>query len=596
MFRKTLLCLFSIAVASAQTSANVYVQHNLVSSVPGMADLTDPNLIDPWGMSFSATSPFWVSNHGKGNTTIYSNPSSTALPTISTTVVTIPSGAAGPTPSVPTGQVQNGTGGFLLANGKAASFIFCTEDGTISAWNGGTAATVMVDYSTVGTVYKGMAIANNNGAPMLYAANFSFGKIDVFDTNFKLISAPGGFGDANLPAGYAPFNIWPVNGKMIVTFAKQNATKTEDEAGVGNGVVDIFDLNGNLQQRLTSGGPLNSPWGVAEVGGNWGAFGPAILVGNFGDGHINAFDPTSGKLLGTLQDATGAPIAIQGLWAIELGNGGSAGDPLYLYFTAGIINNGTQAGLMGSIAPQAQITGAHNAATGPAPAIAPGEVVQLTGITIGPRPAVSSPSLTSAVGATTTLGGTTVTVNGMPAPILYTQADVTNIIVPFGVTGTTASIVVTTTGVGLATPGGLTFPNPTTTQTFQIPLAPTSPGLFPGVAFNQDGTLNTAANPAAAGTVVILYATGLGQTDPPGQDGVRMGSLVLAETVAPVTATIGGQAATVAYAGSAPGQISGIQQVELIVPAGAGTGQVPVVITAGGVSPLPGAVQAVYLK
>jgi uncharacterized protein (TIGR03437 family) len=290
----------------------------------------------------------------------------------------------------------------------------------------------------------------------------------------------------------------------------------------------------------------------------------------------------TGALKGTLQDATGAPIAIQGLWALEFGNGASSGDGNYLYFTAGIFSNGAQAGLLGSIAPPAQITGVHNAATGPAPAIAPGEVVQLTGITIGPRPAVSSPSESSAVNATTTLGGTSVTVNGTPAPILYTQADVTNIIVPFGVTGTTASIVVTS--------------GTTVSQTMTVPLAATSPGLFPGAVFNQDGSLNTAANPAAAGTVVILYATGLGQTDPPGQDGVRMGSLVIAEAVATVTATVGGQAATVAYAGSAPGQISGIQQVELIVPAGAGTGIVPVVITAGGVSPQPGSVQAVYLK
>ena len=582
MIRPALLCLFSIVAASAQTAANVYLQHNLVSNVPGLADVTDPNLVDPWGMSFSSGSPFWISNHGKGNTTVYSNASSTAPITVTTTVVTIPSGAGGPAVSTPTGQVQNSTTGFLLANGKVASFIFCTEDGTISAWNGGTAATLMVDFSAAGTVYKGMAISSLSGAPLLYLANFSYGKIDVFDTNFKLTTVPGGFGDPNLPAGYAPFNVWPVAGKLAVMFAKQDPTKKNDQAGVGNGVVDLFDFNGNLQQRLTSGGPLNSPWGVAQVGGAWGAFGGSILVGNFGDGHINAFDPVTGALRGTLQDATGAPIAIQGLWAISPGNGASAGDFDYLYFTAGIINNGAQAGLLGYVAPQAQITGVHNAAAGPAASVAPGEIVQLTGITIGPRPAVSSPSFTSAANATTSLGGTTVTVNGTPAPILYTQADVSNIIIPFGVTGTTANIVVTS--------------GTTVSQTLTVPLAPTSPGLFAGAVFNQDGTVNSAANPAAAGSVVILYATGLGQTDPPGQDGVRMGSLVIAETVAPVTATIGGQAATVAYSGSAPGQISGIQQVELIVPAGAGTGLVPVVLTAGGVAPQPGVPQIVYLK
>ena len=587
MTRQTLLCLFSIAVASAQTGANVYVQHNLISSVPGIADVTDPNLIDPWGMSFSTTSPFWISNHGKGNTTLYSNASSTAIPTISATVVAIPSGSAGPTPSVPTGQVQNSTTGFLLANGTKASFIFCTEDGTISAWNGGTVATVMVDYSSIGTVYKGMAIGTGSGAPLLYAANFSYGKIDVFDTNFKLATTAGGFTDPNLPAGYGPFNIWPVNGQLYVTYAKQNSAKNEDQAGVGNGVVDIYDFNGNLVKRLTAGGPLNSPWGVAFSSGSWGAFPSAVLVGNFGDGHINAFDPGTGNLLGTLQTAAGAPIAIQGLWAIEFGNGGSAGDPNYLYFTAGIFNNGVAAGLLGSIAPQAQITQVQNAANALRGSIAPGEIVTLSGITVGPRPAVSSPSMTTAVNPTTSLGGTSVTVNGTPAPILYAQADFTNIIVPWGVTGTTATIVVTTTGPADAT---------TATQAFQVPLGTAAPGVFNSVAFNQDGTQNTAANPAAAGSVVVQYVTGLGVTDPPLLDGARSGSLVLAEAVAPVTATIGGQAAMVVYAGSAPGQIAGVMQVEMVVPAGAGTGPVPLVLTAGGVSSLTGASSAIYLK
>jgi uncharacterized protein (TIGR03118 family) len=580
MIRPAFLCMFSVA-AFAQTTASVYVQHNLISNVPGLADVTDPNLIDPWGMSFSASSPFWVSNHGKGNTTVYSNASSTGI-TISSTVVTIPAGAGGPATSSPTGQVQNGTGGFLLANGKAASFIFCTEDGTISAWNGGTVATVMVDFSAVGTVYKGMAIGTGSGAPLLYAANFSFGKIDVFDTNFKLTSVPGGFGDANLPAGYAPFNIWPVNGKLYVTFAKQSASKINDAPGVGNGVVDVFDFNGNLLQRLTAGGPLNSPWGVALAGGNWGALSNSVLVGNFGDGHINAFDPTTGALKGTVQDATGAPIAIQGLWAIEFGNGGSGGDGNYLYFTAGIFNNGVAAGLLGSLAPPAQVTVVQNAASAGRGSIAPGEIVSLAGITIGPRPAVTSTSLTSGVNATTTLGGTSVTVNGIAAPILYASADITNIIVPWGVTGTTASIIVTA--------------GTTVSQTLQVPLAATAPGLFTGVAYNQDGTLNSASNAAAAGTVVVLYATGLGATDPLAQDGARNGSLVLAETVLPVTATVGGQTAQVIYAGSAPGQIAGVQQVEVVVPTGAGTGPVAAVITVGGVSSPVNTGAAIYLK
>jgi uncharacterized protein (TIGR03118 family) len=583
MIRKILLCLFSIAVLGAQTSAppstNVYVQHNLVSSVPGMADVTDPNLIAPWGVSFSTTSPFWVSNAGKGNTTLYNDASSTGI-TINPTVVTIPAGGGKTTPSEPTGQVQNSTSGFLLANGTKASFIFCTADGTISAWNGGTVSTVMVDFSSVGTIYFGLAIGTGTGnAPLLYAANFSFNKIDVFDTNFKLTSVPGGFADPNLPAGYAPFNIWPVNGQLFVTYAVQNAAKTFAAPGVGNGIVDQFDFNGNFVKRIATGGPLNAPWGVAEVGGNWGAASNSVLVANFGDGHINAFDLTTGALKATLQDATGAPITLPGLWAILLGNGASGGDNNFLYFTAAITNNGTQAGLLGSLAPPAQITGVHNAASGPEPAIAPGEVVQLTGITVGPRPAVTSTALTSAANATTTLGGTTVTVNGTPAPILYASSGITNIIVPWSVTGTTANIVVT---VGSAA-----------SQTLTMPLAATAPGLFGGATYNQDGTPNTSSNPAAAGSVVVFYATGLGQTDPAGQDGVRYGSLVLAETIAPVTATIGGMAAQVIYAGSAPGQLSGLMQVEIVVPAGAGTGVATAVITTGGASSTGG---AVFLK
>ncbi len=565
MLRQTLAAaMFAIAVASAQSTSNVYVQHNLVSDIPGFADATDPNLVNPWGMSFSGTSPFWVSNHGKGNTTVYSNASTSAPITVTTTVVTIP-GAAGSTgPSPATGQVQNSTAGFLLANGNKASFIFCTEDGTVSAWNGGGAATVMIDNSAAGTVYKGMAIAVNGTAPMLYLANFSFGVIDVLDTNFKLASVPGGFTDPNLPAGFAPFNIWNVNGQLYVMYAKQDATKKVDQPGVGNGVVDIFDLNGNLVQRLTSGGPLNSPWGVALAGGNFGALSNSVLVGNFGDGHINAFDPKTGALIGTMQDATGKAISIQGLWAILFGNGASSGDARFLYFTAGIFQNGVQHGLLGSLSIPPQITAVQNAFSGATGAIAPGELLELTGTSIGPRPAVSSTAAT----VPTSLGATSVTVNGMAAPVLYTHADQTNIIVPWGVTGTTASIVVTTGGTAL--------------PALQVPLAAAAPGCFFNIAFNQDGTLNTAANPASAGSVVVIYATGLGVTDPPEQDGVRNSPLVLAEAVAQVTATIGGKAATVVYAGSAPGQISGLMQVELQVPAGYTNGTV--VLTVGGVN------------
>jgi len=579
MSRKWLLSLIPVMVASAQT-ANVYIQHNLVSDVPSLADATDPNLVDPWGLSFSAAGPFWVSNHGAGNTSVYSFANTTTGITVAPLLVTIPSGAGGPSPSTPTGQVQNNTTGFLLPNGNKASFIFCTEDGTVSAWNGGKTATVMIDLSAAGTVYKGMAIGSNSTGPLLYLANFSYGKVDVLDTNFKLTTVPGGFGDPTLPAGYAPFNIWPVNGNLYVLFAKQSANKKTDAQGPGNGIVDVFDFNGNFIQRLVTGGPLNSPWGVAMAPSGWGAFSGALLVGNFGDGKINAFDPKTGNLLGALQDSTGAPISIQGLWAILFGNGASSGDAKALYFTAGILQNGVQHGLLGSLAPPPQVVSVSNAASGVSGSISPGEVLALSGIAIGPRPAVSSASLSSAVNDTASLGGTSVTVNGTPAPILYTQADQTNIIVPWGITGTTANIVVTS---------GTNPPLPA----LRVPLVPTAPGLFTSggtvLAFNQDGTLNSASNAAAAGSVVVLYATGLGQTSPPQLDGVRESALVLAETVNPVNVTIGGMPAQVIYSGSAPGQIAGVMQVEAVVPAGAGTGPVSVLLTASGATSQPGA-------
>ncbi len=569
MASKLLLSLFPVLAASAQT-ANVYIQHNLVSDVPGLADVTDPNLVDPWGLSFSASGPFWVSNHGAGNTTVYNDSSSAGI-AVSPLVVTIPPGFGGSAPSAATGQVQNSTTGFLMPNGKKATFIFCTEDGTVSAWNGGTTATVMIDNSAAGTIYKGIAIASTASGPLLYLANFSYGKVDVLDTNFQLTTVPGGFGDANLPAGYAPFNIWPVNGQIYVMFAKQDARKKNDAPGPGNGIVDAFDYNGNFIQRLVTGGPLNSPWGVAIAPAGWGAFSNSLLIGNFGDGRINAFDPAKGTFLGALQDSTGAPISIQGLWAILFGNGASGGDRQYLYFTAGILNGGAQHGLLGSIMPPPQITAVQNSASGVSGPISPGEIVTLSGISIGPRPAVSSPSLSSNVNDAASLGGTSVTFNGIPSPILYTQADQTNVIVPWSLTGSTASIVVT---MGTAT-----------AATLQVPLVAAAPGLFENagatLAFNQDGTLNSSSNAAAAGTVVVLYATGLGLTDPLPQDGVRSSPLVLAEVASPVTVTIGGKAAQVLYAGSAPGQIAGVMQVEAVVPAGAGTGPVPVIVSAG---------------
>ena len=570
------LTVLSLTATFAMTGApaNVYLQHNLVSNLAGQADVTDPNLVDPWGMAFSAGGPFWVSNHLSGTSTLYSgNGAITAI------VVTIPPGKAGGTLGKPTGQVQNASTGFPLQNGTKASFIFATEDGTISAWNTGTVAQVMVDNSTAGAVYKGLAINPSATAPLIYAPNFNSGKIDVFNSTFSATTVTGGFSDPNLPAGFAPFNIWNLNGKLYVTYAKQDANKFLDVGGPGNGFVDVFDFNGNLLNRLVSNGALNSPWGLAIAPAGWGAFGGALLVGNFGNGQINAFDINSGNLLGALQDATGTAITLPGLWAIAFGGNGARSDPNTLYFLAGVPNGSTvKRGVLGSVAPPAAISALYNAAGGQTAAIAPGEIVSITGQTVGPAPLVSGTiPLIGSLG--TTLGTTTITFNNLPAPVLYTSGTLTNVIVPYGVAGSTSASVVLKTGSQ-------------TTAAFTIPVAGSVPGVFAtnnggtgqAVVLNQDGTVNTTANPAAKGSVVVLFATGEGAVNPPGQDGLVSSSDILREPVLPVSLTIGGVSAQVLYAGSAPGTVAGVMEVEAIIPAGAASGAAAILLTVGAAS------------
>jgi uncharacterized protein (TIGR03118 family) len=347
------LILLSAAVHPNAKGATQYVQHNLVSDVPGLADQTDPNLVNPWGISMSATSPFWISNNHAGVTSVYDGQGKKA-PTANPLVVRIPVPSGGNPPAAPTGQAFNDTQGFVV-NGKPAPFIFVTEDGTISAWSPAADpanAIVMVDNSAAGAVYKGVALADTSNGPMLYAANFNAGTIDVFDGNFSPVISAGAFTDPNLPGGFAPFNVQRIGRKLYVTYAMQNDTKHDDVAGAGNGFVDVFDVAGTLVGRLVSNGPLNSPWGLALAPGNFGDFSNVLLVGNFGDGAINAFDPCSGEYLGALQDASGAKILISGLWGLSFGNGRGAGDAITLYFTAGIAGSGTveDHGLFGSIA------------------------------------------------------------------------------------------------------------------------------------------------------------------------------------------------------------------------------------------------------
>jgi uncharacterized protein (TIGR03118 family) len=322
-------------------SPGSYQQTNLVSDLPGLAQFTDPSLVNSWGLVSSPTSPWWVADNGTGVSTLYNTMSSNVVKVPLTVTIPAPAGSPAGTTSAPTGVIFNGSGGFNVSeNGKSASsrFIFDTEDGTISGWNPGvdpTHAILAVDRSNVGkgAVYKGLAIGTSSSGTFLFATNFRFGTVEMFDSNFNLV---GSFTDHRLPQSYAPFGIQNIGGNLYVTFAKQDAKKHDDVAGPGNGFVDVFDTDGNLVSRLISRGSLNSPWGLALAPADFGQFSNDLLVGNFGDGHINAFDPDTGAFLGQLEDQGGNPITIDGLWSLQFGNGAAAGATNQLFFTAGI--------------------------------------------------------------------------------------------------------------------------------------------------------------------------------------------------------------------------------------------------------------------
>ena len=349
-----MLVVFSLTVVTfpAQATSTTFQQVNLVSNIPGLALNTDPDLVNAWGISHSATSPFWISDNGKGITTLYNGAG-----TKQALVVTIPppTGSPAGTISKPTGQVFNGTTDFVVTNGitsAAARFIFATEDGTISGWNptvDPTHAILGADNSASEAIYKGLAIGSNASGNFLYAANFHAGTIDVFDKNFDQVQLAGSFSDPNIHRGFAPFNIQNLGGKLYVTYAKQDADAEDDVAGPGNGYVDIFDTDGNLLQRLATRGRLNSPWGLAFAPASFGAFAGDLLVGNFGDGRINIVDPVTGEFIDQLRDANNRFITIDGLWALIVGNGGNGGDVNKVYFTAGL--NHEADGLFGSLAP-----------------------------------------------------------------------------------------------------------------------------------------------------------------------------------------------------------------------------------------------------
>ena len=316
---------------SLQHATPFYEQHNLVSDGAVSADLVDAALVNAWGLVASATSPWWVADNGTGLSTLYNGNTGGKI----SLTVTVP--------GAPTGIVFSGGADFVVTSGTRsgpARFIFASEDGTISGWNPAVAATqavVGVDNSAGGAVYKGLAIASTAAGVRLYASNFHAGTVDVFDAGFHPVS--GGFTDAHLPPGYAPFGIQQLGGTIYVTYALQDAAKHDDVAGEGHGFVNAFDTGGHLLRRVASRGRLDSPWGLALAPADFGDVSGDLLVGNFGDGHINAFDlhRRHGKVnrQGQLEAADGRPIVIDGLWALAFGNGATAGPTNVLFFTAG---------------------------------------------------------------------------------------------------------------------------------------------------------------------------------------------------------------------------------------------------------------------
>jgi uncharacterized protein (TIGR03118 family) len=320
-------------------SPNEYHQTNLVSDQPNHAAVTDPNLVNAWGMATSPTSPVWVSDNGADVSTLYSGAVHGSPVNASSLVVSIPGGA-------PTGQVFNDGSGFKLPVGGPALFLFAGEDGQISGWNKASGTSAQLITTTPDAVYKGLTLADTRHGTFLYAANFHAGTVDVWDSSFQRVHRPFAFRDPFIPQGYAPFNVQEVHGFLVVTYAKQDAAAHDDAAGPGHGFVDVFTPEGFFLRRLATRGVLNSPWGVVLAPSHFGRFSNALLIGNFGDGRINAFDPITGFPLGALRDEHHQPLTIDGLWGLRFGNG-TIGSPNTLLFSAG--PDGESHGLFGEI-------------------------------------------------------------------------------------------------------------------------------------------------------------------------------------------------------------------------------------------------------
>ena len=572
------LLAFASSLSAATPPGNGFLQHNLVSDQPGVADNTDKNLVNPWGIDASATGNFWVNNGGTGISSVYNSAG-----VVSTTLAIVPSGAKGAPIATATGVVSNSTGGFAVAPGKPPNFIFVSSSGAISGWAptvDATHAQLMVDNSTTGAKYYGLAISTRAAAaanPLIYAANLNSGNIDVFDTNYKPATVTGGFTDTSVPAGYAPYNIQNIGGKLYVAYAKQNASKTFSTSGAGLGAVAVFDLQGTLIKHLVTGGPLNAPWGVAIAPPNFGAFSGALLVGNFGDGVINAFDATSGNLLGTLADPQGNNIVLPGLWGLFTGNGGNGGDANAVYFAAGV--GAEKHGLFGSLqaAPVVSASAIGNAADTQT-AIAPNTFISIFGANLAPVTRNWTTTDFAGTALPTSLSGVSVTVNGKPAFVYYISPKQIDVLTPADTATGPVDVVVSN--------------NTMTSATVSVTMQPFSPAFFllkdgksiaalhaGGGVVGAAALYPGASTPARAGETIVLFGTGFGQTNPV----IASGQIVTAPATCVNTpaVTFAGAQAQVAFAGLVS---AGVYQFNVVVPSTAAAGDLPVSISMGSVT------------
>lgn len=361
------LAVASLVVSTAK--ADVYLAADLVSDQTGVGPIVDPHLINAWGIALSPSSPFWVSSEGAGVTNLYAGDVTTPLIKLSLEV-SIPGGH-------PTGQVFNPTSDFVVSSGTSsgpAIFIFASVTGNVSGWNPNVpppapSTVAQLAFSAPGSAYTGIALANNGSGNFLYLADFQGGDIDVLDHTFAPVQLAGTFTDPGLPSDYAPFNVAAIGGNIYVAYAKRDANG-EEVTGAHLGFINVFDLNGDFERRLVSQGPLNAPWAMVVAPAGFGEFGGALLVGNFGDGRINAFDPATGAYLGTLSQSPNHPLEIDGLWGLAFGNGANGGNATTLYYAAGPENE--THGLFGKIT-------ANPAGTNPVQATLTNGVLVITG-------------------------------------------------------------------------------------------------------------------------------------------------------------------------------------------------------------------------